>query len=157
MSEYDTTSQHRSKKFPVVIEIKDSHEIDGEFHSSEVLCDGVLAELPDDDGGGWRLDYVEQSEGLEGSRAALRVQNRLVSLSREGEYPLEITLEQGVRHSCYYTTPAGLMRLGVFARSVESDISRSGGKIKLNYTLDFYADMMSSNQMEIKVLRSGTE
>jgi len=155
MSESKAILCRRRRKYPVLIEIKDSHEIDGEFHSSEVLCDGVLAELDDD--GGWQLDYVEQSEGLEGSRAALRVQNRLVSLSREGEFPLEITLEQGVRHSCYYTTPAGLMRLGVFARSVESSISPSGGKIKLNYTLDFYADLMSSNQMEIKVLRSGAE
>jgi len=155
MSENKAVLRRRRKKYPVLIEIKDSHEIDGEFHSSEVLCDGVLAEL--DGGSGWQLDYMEQSEGLEGSRAALRVQNRLVSLSREGEFPLEITLEQGVRHSCYYTTPAGLMRLGVFARSVESSISPSGGKIKLNYTLDFYADLMSSNQMEIKVLRSGAE
>ena len=155
MSEYKVKVRKKRKKYPVLIEIKDSHEIDGEVHSSEVLCDGVLAELDGD--GGWQLDYMEQSEGLEGSRAALRVQNRLVSLSREGEYPLEITLEQGVRHSCYYTTPAGLMRLGVFARSVESNISPSGGKINLNYTLDFYADLMSSNQMEIKVLRSGAE
>jgi uncharacterized beta-barrel protein YwiB (DUF1934 family) len=139
------------RKVPVMIEIRDSHEIEGELHSSEVLCGGVLAELPEEDGGGWQLDYVEQSEGLEGSQAALRVQNRLVSLFRAGEYPLEITLEQGVRHSCYYNTPDGLMHLGVFARSVESDLSPAGGRIKLAYTLDFYADLMSSNQMEIKV------
>ncbi|MDR0531665.1 MAG: DUF1934 domain-containing protein [Oscillospiraceae bacterium] len=144
----------RRARYPVVIEIRDSHEIEGELHSSEVLCDGVLEELPDEAGGGWQLDYIEQSDGLEGSRAALRVQNRLVSLSREGEHPLEITLEQGVRHSCYYSTPAGLMRLGVFARSVETNLNYSGGRIKLNYTLDFYADLMSSNQMEIKVQRS---
>ena len=141
----------RKRKYPVLIEIKDSHEIDGELHSSEILCDGVLAELDDD--GGWQLDYVEQSEGLEGSRAALRVQNRLVSLSREGEYPLEITLEQGVRHHCYYSTPAGMMHLGVYARSVESEMTGDGGNIKLWYTLDFYADMMSLNKMEISVRR----
>ena len=143
------------KKYPVVIEIKDSHEIEGELYSSEIFCDGVLEELPEEAGGGWQLDYEDQSEGLEGSPAALRVQNRLVSLSREGEYPLEITLEQGVRHSCYYNTPDGLMHLGVFARSVESDLSRAGGRIKLAYTLDFYADLKSSNQMEIKVQPSG--
>ena len=143
------------RKVPVVIEIRDSHEIEGELHSSEILCDGVLAELPEEAGGGWQLDYVEQSEGLEGSRAALRVQNRLVSLSRTGDYPLEFTLEQGVRHSCYYNTPDGLMQLGVFARAVESDLSHAGGRIKLAYTLDFYADLMSSNQMEIKVLPTG--
>jgi len=141
----------RKTEYPVLIEIRDSHEVEGETHSSEMMCDGVLAELPD----GWQLDYIEQSDGLEGSRSALRVQDRLVSLTREGEYPLNITLEQGVRHHCYYSTPAGLMHLGVFARSVESDISQAGGRIKLNYTLDFYADLMSSNQMEIRVLPSG--
>jgi len=142
------------KEYPVLIEIRDSHEVEGETHSSELICDGVLAELPEETGGGWQLDYIEQSEGLEGSRAALRVQDRLVSLTREGAYPLDITLEQGVRHNCYYNTPAGMMHLGVFARSVESDISRKGGRIKLNYTLDFYADLMSSNQMEIQVTRN---
>jgi uncharacterized beta-barrel protein YwiB (DUF1934 family) len=144
----------KKKRVPVVIEIRDSHEVEGETHASEFLCDGVLTELPDEKGGGWELDYVE-SDGPEASRAALRVQNRTVSLSRRGAYPLEITLEQGVRHSCYYNTPAGMMHLGVYARSVESSISRAGGKIKLAYTLDFCADMMSSNQMEIKVQARG--
>jgi uncharacterized beta-barrel protein YwiB (DUF1934 family) len=157
MSENRKAVVKKRKKYPVLIEIRDSHEIDGEFHSSEVLCGGVLTELSEDVGGGWQLNYVEQSESIGESRAALRVQNRLVSLSREGEHPLEITLEQGVRHSCYYTTPGGLMRLGVFARSVESDISACGGRIKLNYTLDFYAELMSSNQMEINVLRSNAK
>ena len=142
----------KRKRVPVVIEIRDSHEVEGETHASEFLCDGVLTELPED--GGWELDYVE-SDGPESSRSALRVQNRTVSLSRQGAYPLEITLEQGVRHSCYYNTPAGMMHLGVYARSVESSISRAGGRIKLAYTLDFCADLMSSNQMEIKVQARG--
>ena len=136
----------KSKRVPVVIEIRDSHEVEGETHASEFLCDGMLTETD----GGWELDYME-SDGPDASRAALRVQNRMVSLSRRGAYPLEITLEQGVRHSCYYNTPAGLMHLGVYARSVESSISPAGGRIKLAYTLDFCADLMSSNQMEIKV------
>ena len=140
----------KKKRVPVVIEIRDSHEVEGETHASEFLCDGVLTELD----GGWELDYVE-NDGPEASRAALRVHNRMVSLSRQGEYPLEITLEQGVRHNCYYNTPAGMMHLGVYARSVESSISRAGGRIKLAYTLDFCADMMSSNQMEIKVQARG--
>ena len=147
--------KNSKQKLPVMIEIRDSHEVEGELYESEFMCGGMLAELPEEAGGGWQLDYVEQSEGLEGSRAALRVQNRLVSLSREGQFPLEITLEQGVRHSCYYNTPDGLMHLGVFARAVESDLSHAGGRIKLAYTLDFYADLKSSNQMEIKVLPSG--
>jgi uncharacterized beta-barrel protein YwiB (DUF1934 family) len=143
----------RRRKYPVVIEICDSHEIEGEVHSSEMICDGVLAELPPERGGGWQLDYTEQSEGLEGSLAALRVQQHTVSLSREGEFPLEITLEQGVRHHCYYSTPAGMMHLGVYARSVESEMTDAGGRIKLWYTLDFSADMMSLNKMEINVRR----
>ncbi|MCL2106834.1 MAG: DUF1934 domain-containing protein [Oscillospiraceae bacterium] len=147
------TNPRQQLKYPVVIEISDSHEVEGELLSSEMMCDGVLEELPPEFGGGWQLDYTEQSEGLEGSRAALRIQNSLVSLSRDGEFPLEITLEQGVRHSCYYNTPAGMMHLGVYARSVESDISRGGGRIKLWYTLDLSSDLMSMNRMEIKVRR----
>ncbi|MDR2526154.1 MAG: DUF1934 domain-containing protein [Oscillospiraceae bacterium] len=143
------------RKYPVVIEIRDSHEVEGEVHSSEMLCDGTLAELPPEHGGGWELAYTEQSEGLEGSPAALRVQHKTVSLSREGEFPLEITLEQGVRHHCYYNTPSGMMHLGVFARSVESEMSDNGGNIKLHYTLDFSADMMSANRMEISIRRAG--
>ena len=139
------------RKVPVMIEIRDSHEVEGERFLSEFMCGGVLAELPEESGGGWQLNYTEQGEGLEGSRTALRVQNRLVSLSREGQYPLEITLEQGVRHSCYYNTPEGLMHMGVFARAVESDLSYTGGRIKLAYTLDNCADLRSSNLMEIKV------
>ena len=135
----------------MVIEIKDSHEMEGETHASEFLCDGTLTATTD---GGWELDYIE-NDGPDASRAALRVQNRMVSLTRRGAYPMELTLEQGVRHSCYYNTPAGLMHLGIYARSVESDISPAGGNIKLAYTLDFCADLMSSNQMEIKVQARG--
>ena len=135
------------KKTPVMIEIRDSHRMQGETHSSETLCDGMLEQLPD----GWQLNYVEQSEGLQGSRSALRVHDRMVSLTREGEFPLNLTLEQGVRHKCYYNTPAGMVQLGVFARQVQSDLSRAVGKINLDYTLDFSADMVSSNQMEIHI------
>ncbi|MDR1927332.1 MAG: DUF1934 domain-containing protein [Oscillospiraceae bacterium] len=147
----------QKKKYPVMIEICDSHEIEGERHSSEMMCDGILAELPPENGGGWQLDYVEQSEGLEGSKAALRIQKNLVSLSRDGNYPLEITLEQGVRHSCYYNTPGGMMHLGVYARSVESSLNQEGGSIRLWYTLDFSADMLSSNRMDISVRKRGAQ
>jgi uncharacterized beta-barrel protein YwiB (DUF1934 family) len=154
MKHKEEVKMAKKKRVPVVIEIRDSHEVEGETHASEFLCDGVLTELSEDKGGGWELDYVE-SDGPEASRSALRVQNRTVSLSRRGEYPLEITLEQGVRHSCYYNTPGGMMHLGAYARSVDASINRAGGRIKLSYTLDFCADMMSSNQMEIKVQARG--
>ncbi|MDR2647613.1 MAG: DUF1934 domain-containing protein [Oscillospiraceae bacterium] len=140
-----------AKKLPVVIEICDYHEFDGESMSSEMMCDGMLEELPQTDGGGWRIHYVEQAEGIKGSKSALRVQNRMVSLSRYGEFPLEITLEQGVRHNCYYHTPAGMMHLGVYARTVDSSLTADGGSVKLHYTLDYFSEMMSSNRMEIFV------
>ncbi|MCL2530820.1 MAG: DUF1934 domain-containing protein [Oscillospiraceae bacterium] len=140
-------------KTPVMIEIRDSHRVQGESYSSEILCDGMLEQLDD----GWQLNYVEQSEGLQGSRSALRVHDQIVSLTREGEFPLDLTLEQGVRHKCYYNTPAGMMQLGVFARQVQSDLSRTGGQIKLNYTLDFSADMVSSNQLEINITTPRSE
>jgi len=130
-----------------MIEIRSTQHMQGETHRTKILCNGTLEQLPDS----WLLKYIEQSEGLQGCQSALHVRDRMVVLTRESKFPLELKLEQDIRHQCTYPTQAGSMQLGVFAQLVESNLSHKGGQIKLNYTLAFAAGMTNSNCMEIDI------
>lgn len=61
----------------------------------------------------------------------------------------QLILESGKRHQCLYDTPVGSMSIGIFTDTVSLDIDENGGKIEIDYTIDFNADFQSDNHMKI--------
>lgn len=68
-----------------------------------------------------------------------------------GKYS-QLVLECGKRHQCVYSSSIGSMSIGIYTETIYSDIDENGGKIEIDYTIDFNSDFQSDNHMLI-VLR----
>lgn len=74
-----------------------------------------------------------------------------VGIVRHGDITTEITVELGQRHNCHYATPYGEFMIGIHAESVEDSVTENGGKLRLVYTVDYYANVETVKEMEIEV------
>lgn len=131
----------------IVIDIKDSHDTDGEIMDMEMSVVGTLEGMGDD----YLITYTEHSGELKGCVTSLKVQGKCVTMTRTGDYASQLIIEQDKRHNCYYSTPHGDFMMGVFAKSVDSDMKDNGGTLSFEYTLDFNADFSSKNKLIINV------
>ena len=130
------------------VTIKDTHEQDGESFTAEFTCACDYA----CDGGKYSVTYTEKGGELNGSVVTIRtVDENTVEITRLGEYNTRLTLEKGRRHICIYNTPFGELSMGVYAETVQSEITESGVSLRLRYTLDFNSGLISTNTMIITV------
>ncbi len=130
------------------VTIKDTHEQDGESFTAEFTCACDYA----CNGGKYSVTYTEKGGELNGSVVTIRtVDENTVEITRLGEYNTRLTLEKGRRHICIYNTPFGELSMGVYAETVQSEITESGVSLRLRYTLDFNSGLISTNTMIITV------
>lgn len=74
-----------------------------------------------------------------------------VSIIRMGEYNSRLILEKDVRHQCHYNTIMGELMMGVYTSKIENSLTDNGGELRVKYQLDFYADLVSDNEIIINV------
>ena len=130
------------------VTIKDTHEQDGESFTAEFTCACDYA----CNGGKYSVTYTEKGGELNGSVVTIStVDENTVEITRLGEYNTRLTLEKGRRHICIYNTPFGELSMGVYAETVQSEITESGVSLRLRYTLDFNSGLISTNTMIITV------
>ena len=63
-------------------------------------------------------------------------------------------LEKGKRHLCHYDTGFGSLMVGVFAQSIHSDLTDSGGTLDVSYSLDINSGLNSMNSIFVDVKRN---
>lgn len=131
----------------VIITIKDKHTVNGEVEQTELNTIGKFDGYPDD----YTIYYTENGD-LEGCEVSLNVKNKnCVTITRTGTYQTQLIMEKSVRHNCQYITPMGDIILGVFTNNVQSDVTEKGGKLKFDYTLDYNAGVISTNDLTITI------
>lgn len=132
----------------VIINIVDSHEIDGENSSSELITIGTLNGCGDN----YSLVYSEQDEYLKGCITTLKIENKnRIVMTRTGDICTEMIIEKDKRHNCHYITPHGDFMMGIFARYVHSTMGADGGELKFQYTVDFNTGLASVNELMVTV------
>ena len=130
------------------ITIVDKHSSNGEKSESKSELMGDLNYAQN----GYIIRYVEHAGDFAGAMTKIFVKEPdTVRLSRGGELALEILLEGGKRHSCFYDTPFGKLQMGVFAKSVCSRMTEHGGRLSFSYTLDVGGGEVSENELIIDV------
>ena len=131
-----------------VIRIKDLQTTPEGSDNSETTAMGSLLGSADD----YTLIFDEDfGDGMK-SRTSISVKGQSVaSIRRRGAINTDIIMETGKRHSCRYSTPYGDMLIGVYARDVYSAMSRRGGQLELNYTVDCNGSLIATKQMIIDV------
>ena len=131
-----------------VIRIKDLQTTPDGSDGVEVTAMGYLKGTEDD----YTLGYEEDfGDGMK-SRTRITVKGqRSASIERRGDINSDIVVETGKRHSCRYSTPYGDLMIGVYAEDVFSAMSRRGGQLELNYTVDCNGSVIAQKQMIIDV------
>lgn len=130
-----------------VINIKDTHIIDGEKESSELITTGNLTF----NDRGYKVRYKESGEGYEGCFVTLSLDGEKVTMTRRGALNTEMIIEKGKRHTCAYATPVGVMDLGVYANEVKSEMTENGGELNFSYTLSANGEYLSENNIVVTI------
>ena len=135
----------------VLISIVGVQQLDGDSDTIELTTDGTLEPTAD----GYRLRYEETSvTGLEGAMTTLHIAPGQVMLERSGSLTSLLVLEKGKRHLCHYDTGFGSLMVGVFAQSIHSDLTDSGGTLDVSYSLDINSGLNSMNSIFVDVKRN---
>lgn len=131
-----------------IIKITDLQTTEEGEDRIEITTRGTLSGDEDN----YTLEFDEIFEDGLRSHTVLTVRDgKSVNLLRRGDMNNEIILEAGKRHNFQYGTPYGEMQMGVFANTVESNMTPEGGSLKLVYTIDFYGNFTSAKDMLIEV------
>lgn len=134
------------KKYVFVI----SSEIttDGDKSNIELTTTGNYSRV----NGRWALLYDEMSEDKTAViKTMIKVDDKSVTITRNGEGSSKLIMTEGERNMCHYRTQFGDILLGVYCNEVNNELSDSGGKILMSYTLDVNASVLSENKVTIKI------
>ena len=134
----------------VIIEIITEQSIDGQTDNIEFTTDGRFG-IKDDS---YFISYDESAlldvDGEIKTTIYLKPDNTVV-LQRKGAYNSRMVIEKGIRTSCFYSTPAGSLSLGIFGEKVKNELNDDGGKIAMTYLIDSNAKVISRNTVNISV------
>ena len=134
------------KKYVFVI----SSEIttDGDKSNIELTTTGNYSRVK----GRWVFLYDEMSEDKTAViKTMIKVDDKSVTITRNGEGSSKLIMTEGERNMCHYRTQFGDILLGVYCNEVNNELSDSGGKISMSYTLDVNASVLSENKVTIKI------
>jgi len=99
----------------------------------ELVTEGRLEEI----NGGWKLYYEESSlTGLEGVSTTFQIEDKTLTLTRNGKLNSQMVFREGVPHDSLYQMEFGALMLTVCATRVEANITADGGVIDLSYNIE---------------------
>jgi uncharacterized beta-barrel protein YwiB (DUF1934 family) len=73
------------------------------------------------------------------------------SVSRQGIYGTSFTLDTDKKQVCVVNTPFGELCLGVLTHTIKNDLTKNGGELFLQYTLDANNRYLCDNEVKLKV------
>ena len=131
-----------------MIRLHDIHNYELETADATTILFGDLTFFED----GYKITYKESEGDLAGCTTVITCKGGTeVSICRTGPYCTDLYMEVGKRHNCQYETEFGSMLMGVFAESVASDMTETGGTLDFTYNLDIGGDFVSRNTLHITV------
>lgn len=133
----------------VLIKIKGTQGLDDDNNSIELTTVGKLGVKE----GQFLITYDESEMlGVKGIKTSLMVKDdNTVILKRSGSYASRLVVEQGVRNSCFYSTPHGDLVIGIFGENVCHNLTQQGGTLNMSYTIDSNLQLISRNTVEISI------
>lgn len=133
----------------VLIKVKGVQGIDGDNTAIELVTEGTLRRFENE----YTITYTEE-QTVEGSKTktVLTVQSdNTVVLERRGDLNSRLVITKGERNNCLYAMPQGTLSLGIYGKEVKSNLTESGGTVKMVYAIDANLEPISENTVEIFV------
>lgn len=134
----------------VIIDIKGVQGIDSETDTIEFTTDGRFGI----NNGEYYIAYDEGQifGGNDSVKTKLFIKpNDTVLLQRSGTLSSKMLIEKGKRNTCFYSTPAGELVIGIFGEALDYDLTEKGGRINLKYTIDSDLRVISRNSVNISI------
>ena len=133
----------------VLVKVKGTQGVDGENSVIELSTEGTLREFEGD----YIITYSDDpTESGEKIKTQLTIQkNGTVILDRRGDLNSRLVITEGERNQCLYAIPQGSMTLGIYGKQVKSNMTDSGGTVKMVYSIDMNLSPLSDNEVEIFV------
>ncbi len=75
----------------------------------------------------------------------------IVTVMKGGDYSHHLILEKNKRYKFQYNTPYGALALGIYTEKVKIDLDDQGGEVYVKYTIDADAQLISTNELTLKI------
>ena len=96
------------------------------------------------------LEYEESEiSGMEGTVTRMLMENRTVTMKREGRVSSHFVFKNNQYYMGYYNTPAGKLEVGLFPTYVDYKLREDSGHIDLEYRLEV-AGIETMNQIFVE-------
>lgn len=120
----------------------------GESDKMSFVTEGTLSRINDE----YIVQYEEsQLTGLDGTTTTLRVSRDSVTLIRQGNVDSMMLFEAGKTHLTDYDTQYGSVMLGITTRNINVEFNESGGKIQVDYILEYNRAYGGRNILDVSV------
>lgn len=135
-------------KNDAVINIKGTQTIDGEDNLTEIDVVGTIEETDK----GYIIEYSDYEMGP-AAKTVISVGNNGTVLMAKlgGEFTTEMYFERSTRQNCEYSTPYGLMTVGIYTNEIKVNLHSIGGSVLLDYNIDFNSGAVARNVLDITV------
>ena len=99
--------------------------------------------------GSWFTYEESELTGMEGTQTTFKLEDGLVTLTREGAVNTQMLFQKGRRHVFLYDTPFGAMTMGVDTQRLTADLDEHGGRMDIIYAVDIDSVPLGKNTFRI--------
>lgn len=134
----------------VIINIETNQKNSDGDNKIELSTDGKLFY----GGGKYYINY-EESEltGFADSSTSIKAEGDIVTMTRRGRFRTKMVFKVGEKNLSYYDTAYGTIGMVVEARRVKNELSPSGGRLEIDYSLDYDNSELIKNFLKVDVRR----
>ena len=136
-----------------IISLKTLQNIEGDNEQNEIelKTKGKFAQK----NGKFYIIYQEtELTGFEDTTTTIKVSEDQVSMTRSGKYNSKMVFRRGEKRLCSYSTPYGVIPVGVNPTHIESHLSDEGGKVSIEYVLDIDNNEYLTNRLNLTVSKT---
>lgn len=134
----------------VIINIETNQKTSDGDNKIELCTDGKLFY----GGGKYYINY-EESEltGFEDSTTSIKADGDSVTMTRRGRFRTRMVFEVGEKNLSYYDTLYGTISVAVEAGRIKNELSPQGGRLEIDYSLDYDNNELVKNFLKVDVRR----
>ena len=99
--------------------------------------------------GSWFTYEESELTGMEGTLTTFKMEDGLVTLTREGSVNTQMLFQKGRRHVFLYDTPFGAMTMGVDTQRLTTHADEHGGQMDIIYAVDIDNVPLGKNTFRI--------
>lgn len=95
--------------------------------------------------------YEEVSDYDKKIKSSIKINNGVVSITKKGLYEYQIIFEELKSNVSYYSTPVGMLEVGIFTNSIEVSEEENTICVHIKYALKIDKVHMSDCEADIKI------